>query len=69
MIGGKVKTVDDTAAKAVKGVTKLCRSATASPSSLTISVNARKGRNALKVTWDDGAMATVSSETIYEVIR
>ena len=65
VIGGKVKTVDDAAAKAVKGVTNVV--------SLDYGVAvvadnfsaARKGRSALKVTWDDGPMATVSSESIY----
>ena len=43
VIGGKVKTVDDTAAKAVKGVTHMsCRSTTVSASLRTIIVNAEK---------------------------
>lgn len=64
VIGGKVKSVDDTAAKAIKGVTHVV------PLGYGVGViannyaNARKGRSALKVTWDDGPMATVSSETI-----
>jgi isoquinoline 1-oxidoreductase beta subunit len=65
VIGGTVKSVDDTAAKAVKGVQKVV--------SLGYGVgviadnywSARKGRSALKVTWDDGSMADVSTEDIY----
>jgi len=64
VIGGKVKTIDDVAAKAIKGVTHVV------PLGYGVGViadsywNARKGRTALKVTWDDGPMAAVSSETI-----
>ncbi len=64
VIGGQVKTVDDAAAKAVKGVTHVV------PLGYGVGViadnylNARKGRSLLKVTWDEGAMAKVSSETI-----
>lgn len=64
VIDGTVKTVDDTAAKAIPGVRAVV------PLGYGVGVvadnywTARKGRNALKVTWDDGKMATVSSETI-----
>ena len=64
VIGGKVKTIDDTAAKAVKGVTNIVPLGYGVGVIADNFVNARKGRSALKVTWDDGAMATVSSETI-----
>ena len=30
---------------------------------------AKKGRSALKVTWDDGQMASVSSDSIYETFK
>lgn len=65
VIGGKVKSVDDAAAKAIKGVTNIV------PLGYGVAVvaenyyAARRGRTALKVTWDDGPMATVSSETLY----
>ncbi len=65
VIGGKVKSVDDTEAKAVKGVTNIV------PLGYGVAVvaenyyAARRGRTSLKVTWDDGPMAAVSSETIY----
>ncbi len=64
VIGGKVKTVDDTAAKAVKGVTHVVPLGYGVGVIADNYVNAKKGRSALKVTWDDGPMATVSSETI-----
>ena len=64
VIGGKVKTLDDTAAKAVKGVTHVVPLGYGVGVIADNFINARKGRSALKVTWDDGAMATVSSETI-----
>jgi isoquinoline 1-oxidoreductase subunit beta len=63
--GGKVKTIDDSDAKAVKGVHHIV------PLAYGVGVvadnywAARKGREALKIVWDDGAMAGVSSEGIY----
>lgn len=65
VIGGKVKSVDDAAAKAVKGVTNVI---SLEYGVAVVAENfsaARKGRSALKVTWDEGAMAAVSSESIY----
>lgn len=64
VIGGKVKTLDDAAAKAVKGVTHVVNLEYGVGVIADNFVNARKGRNALKVTWDDGPMAAVSSESI-----
>ena len=64
VIGGTVKTVDDAAAKAVKGVTHVVPLGYGVGVIADNFVNARKGRSALKVTWDDGPMAAVSSETI-----
>ena len=64
VFGGTVKTVDDTAAKAIPGVRAVV------PLGYGVGVvadnfwTARKGRNALKVTWDDGKVASVSSESI-----
>ena len=65
VIGGKVKAVDDTAAKAVKGVTNVVPLGYGVGVVASSYYAARLGRTALKVTWDDGAMAAVSSETIY----
>lgn len=68
VIGGKIKSIDDAAAKAVKGVTNIV------PLGYGVGViaenytAARKGRSALKVVWDDGKMATVSSESIYSTL-
>ena len=65
VIGGKVKAVDDAAAKAIKGVTNVI---SLEYGVAVVAENfsaARKGRSALKVTWDEGAMAAVSSESIY----
>lgn len=64
VIGGQVKTVDDVAAKAVKGVIHVVPLGYGVGVIADNYINARKGRSALKVTWDDGAMAKVSSETI-----
>lgn len=66
VFGGKVKSVDDAAAKAVKGVRGVV--------SLGYGVGvladnywaAKKGRDALKVDWDEGALASVSSEGIHK---
>lgn len=68
VIDGKVKSIDDAAAKAIPGVVAVV--------SLGYGVGvvakdywtARRGQNALKVVWDEGKMATVSSETIYNSI-
>ncbi|HEY0457747.1 MAG TPA: xanthine dehydrogenase family protein molybdopterin-binding subunit [Pyrinomonadaceae bacterium] len=62
---GKVKSVDDTAAKAVKGVRSVL------PLGYGVGIvadnywAAKKGRDALKVEWDGGKFAGVSSEAIY----
>src|SRR5207245_8992505 len=65
--GGKVASFDATKAKAVPGV----------PPSVTVSSGvavvadgywpAKKGRDALAVTWDEGANATVSSASIAQL--
>ena len=65
VIGGKVKAVDDAVAKAVKGVTNVVSLGYGVAVVAENFTAARKGRTALKVTWDDGPMAAVSSETIY----
>jgi isoquinoline 1-oxidoreductase subunit beta len=63
---GKVKSVDDAAAKAVKGVRAVV------PLDYGVGVvadnywAAKKGRDALKVEWDGGKFANVSSESIYQ---
>ncbi len=66
---GKVKSVDDSLAKAVKGVRAVV--------SLEYGVGviadnywaAKKGRDKLKVEWDGGKFANVSSESIYQTYK
>ncbi len=64
VIGGKVATVDDTAAKAVKGV----RGVYKLDSGVAVVADnywaATKGRKALKITWDEGKMAGVTSASL-----
>ncbi len=66
VIGGKVASVNDAAAKAVKGVRHVVRL----PDGVGVVADnfwaAKKGRDALKVTWDEGPMRGVSSEGIYQ---
>lgn len=66
VLGGKVKSFDDSRAKAVKGV----RSVVQLPSGVAVVADnywaAKKGRDALDVTWDEGAMTSVSSEKLYQ---
>lgn len=63
---GKVKSVDDSAAKTIKGVHAVI------PLEYGVGVvadnywSAKKGRDALKVVWDNGKFADVSSEGIYK---
>lgn len=66
---GKVKSVTDAAAKAVKGVRAVV------PLEYGVGViadnywAAKKGRDALKVEWDGGKFANVSSESIYQAYK
>ncbi len=65
VVGGKVKSVDDVAAKAVKGVRHVVK---VGESVGVVADNywaAKKGRDALKVTWDEGKMTSISSDGIY----
>ena len=64
VFGGKVKSVDDAQAKAVPGV----RHIVAIESGVAVVADnywaATKGREALQVTWDDGAHAKLSTEEL-----
>ncbi|MEZ5726697.1 MAG: molybdopterin cofactor-binding domain-containing protein [Burkholderiaceae bacterium] len=64
VIGASAKTVDDTAARQVPGVREIVRI----PDGVAVLADgywaAKKGRDALKVSWDLGKNATLSSETI-----
>lgn len=66
VLGGKVKSFDDSKAKAVKGV----RNVIQLDSGVAVVADnywaAKKGRDALNVVWDEGKMATVSSEKLFE---
>jgi len=67
--GGKVASVDDTAAKAIKGVTDVVQISNGVAIVATDFWAAKKGREALKVTWDDSAAETRSSEAIFADYR
>ena len=66
VIGGKVKSVDDTAAKAVKGVTAVVPLGYGVAVVATNYTAARKGRSALKIVWDEGSMSKASTDGIYQ---
>ncbi len=66
VIGGKVKSFDDAKAKAVKGVRNIVR---LNSGVAVVADNywaAKKGRDALTVVWDEGAMVTVSSDKLFQ---
>jgi isoquinoline 1-oxidoreductase subunit beta len=62
--GGRVKSVDDTAAKAVKGVRQIVRLGDAVAVVADHMGAAKKGLEALKIEWDDGAHASLTTEAI-----
>jgi len=66
VIGGKVGAIDDAAAKVVKGVRNVVRL----DSGVAVVADnywaAKKGRDALRVTWNDGPMKSVSSDGLYQ---
>lgn len=64
VFGGKVKSFDATAAKAVPGVKHVVQIGSGVAVVATGYWQAKKGRDALKVVWDDGALAGTSSESI-----
>lgn len=68
VIGGQVKSIDDAAAKAVRGVTNIVSLGYGVGVIAENYTAARRGRSALKVTWDDGKMGGVSSESIYSTL-
>jgi isoquinoline 1-oxidoreductase beta subunit len=67
--GGKVGSVDDAAAKAVKGVTDVVQISNGVAVIATDFWAAKKGRDALKITWDDSAAETRSSDAIFADYR
>src|SRR6267142_666727 len=62
--GGRVKRVDDTAAKAVKGVRQIVRLDDAVAVVADHMGAAKKGLAALKIEWDDGQYAKLTTEKI-----
>ena len=64
VFGGRVKSVDDTAAKAVKGVRQIVRLDDAVAVVADHMGAAKKGLDALKIEWDDGAHATLKTTDI-----
>ena len=66
VIGGKLSSVDDAAAKAVKGVRNVMRLESGVAVVADNYWAAKKGRDALKATWDEGAMKGVTSAALYQ---
>jgi isoquinoline 1-oxidoreductase beta subunit len=64
VFGGRVKTVDDAAAKAVKGVRQVVRLDDAVAVVADHMGAAKKGLAALKIEWDDGAHAKLSTDAV-----
>lgn len=64
VFGGKVKSFDAAGARAVPGVKHVVQIGSGVAVVADGYWSARKGRDALKVTWDDGALARTSSATI-----
>jgi isoquinoline 1-oxidoreductase beta subunit len=64
VFGGRVKSVDDTAAKAVKGVRQIVRLDDAVAVVADHMGAAKKGLAALKIEWDDGPHAKLNTDAI-----
>src|SRR5256712_645307 len=64
VLGGKVQSSDATAAKAVAGVRHVVQVSNGVAVVATNFWSALQGRRALKVTWDEGAMASLTSAEI-----
>jgi isoquinoline 1-oxidoreductase beta subunit len=62
--GGKVGSVDDAAAKAIAGVTDVVQISNGVAVLATNFWAAKKGRDALKITWDDSAAETRSTDAM-----
>src|SRR5213083_1478642 len=67
VFGGKVKSFDATKAKAVPGVRQVVQISSGVAVVADGYWPAKKGRDALAVTWDEGANATVSSASIAQL--
>src|SRR5262245_19228919 len=64
VFGGRVKNLDDTAAKAVKGVRQIIRLDDAVAVVADHMGAAKKGLAALKIEWDDGPHAKLTTEAV-----
>ena len=64
VVGGRIRNVDDTAAKAVKGVSQIVRLDNAVAVVAYHMGAAKKGLAALKIEWDDGPHAKLNTEEI-----
>lgn len=64
VFGGRVKSVDDTATKAIKGVRQIVRLDDAVAVVADHMGAAKKGLAALKIEWDDGPHASLTTEAI-----
>jgi isoquinoline 1-oxidoreductase beta subunit len=69
VFGGRVKSVDDTAAKAVKGVRQIVKLEDAVAVVADHMGAAQKGLEALKIEWDEGPNAALSSADIAHALE
>lgn len=69
VVGGKLVKFDGTAARAIPGVKDVLQIPTGVAVVATSTWAALKGREALSVTWDDGAHAALTSEQISKTLR
>jgi isoquinoline 1-oxidoreductase beta subunit len=69
VFGGRVKSVDDTAAKAVKGVRQIVRLDDAVAVVADHMGAAKKGLAALKIEWDDGPHAKVGTSDVVDALE
>jgi isoquinoline 1-oxidoreductase subunit beta len=69
VFGGRVKSVDDTAAKAVKGVRQIVRLDDAVAVVADHMGAAKKGLAALKIEWDDGPHAKVTTRDVADALE
>src|SRR5262249_35654869 len=69
VIGGKVVSVDDSAAKAMKGVVAVVNIGEGVAVVADHYWTAKTAREALKITWDYGPAATLTTEAIYATLQ
>jgi isoquinoline 1-oxidoreductase beta subunit len=69
VFGGKVKSFDASKAKSVRGVKQVVQVSTGVAVVADNTWSAMEGRNALQITWDEGANAKNSSEAIHKLYQ